>query len=131
MKRLGAVLYDTAGGGEAAVFDRVVNEGDGEDFAAALRGLASFCAGYPLWTYGDAERLLKESCHRCRLPFPLAKPMIKVRSLLPGWGVRPSRYSAATLYAAAGLPNDGTSGALHDARSVARAVNFFENIELL
>lgn len=131
MRRVSAVLHDTANNKEVAVFDRAVRDGDERDFASALSGLASFCAGYPLWTYGDTERLLKDACRRVSVPFPFARPMIKVRSLLSGWGVRPSRYSAATLYVAAGLPGDGTTGALHDARSVARAVSFFENIELL
>lgn len=131
IRRVGAVLYDTANNKEMAVFDRTVAADDKQDFAQALAGLAVFCANYPVWTYDTGERLLKEECRRSSTVFPFARPFIRVRSLLSSWGVRSSRYSARNLYEAAGLKNDGAEGALHDARSVAGAVSFFENIELL
>jgi hypothetical protein len=126
--RVAAVRYDVANGKEVAAFDRAVDADDEEDFERALASLVVFCGNYPVWTFDEGEHALKDSCHRFAVPFPFRRPFVHVRALLSGWGIRRSAYTAATLYMAAGLQDDNASGALHDARSVARAVSFFENI---
>ena len=130
--RISAVLYELTDGSEAAVFDRMVKAGDAEDFAVALLAFERFCAGYPVWTFDDAQRKLERECRRYSIGFPFRSPFIRVKALLPGWGVRPTKYSASTVYMSTGLKARGdVTGALHEARSVASVVGFFENLELL
>ena len=130
--RIGAVLYDGAAGHEVAVFDRPVNVGEAEDFAAAIRAFERFCVGYPIWTFDDTQRKLKGESRYYSVEFPFRRPFIRVKSLLSSWGVRPSRYAAGMLYEVAGLKlASSASGVLHDVRSVAATVSFFENLDLL
>jgi hypothetical protein len=126
--RIAAVLYDVVNGTELAYFDQLVGESDEKNFPEVLEELKKFCDYYPIWTFNKEEEILERYCTAFSLPFPFRTPFIRVKSLLRSWGINPADYSSRTLYMVAGLTMDSREqDALHDARSMAAAVSYFEN----
>jgi hypothetical protein len=62
------------------------------------------------------------------MEFPFeSREFFRVKERLPSWGIDPDKYSSGTLYQAAGLQMHGrVHNALHDVRSMAHAVHYFE-----
>ncbi len=128
---IAAVLYDVANGREIASFNQLVGGSEGEDFPEALGALKAFCGAYPVWTFDKGQEILERNCKYFAIPFPFRVPFIRVKSLLRGWKVDPRGYTGGTLHQAAGLKMDSAPGGLHNVRSLAAAVSYFENRDLI
>ncbi|PIR78135.1 MAG: hypothetical protein COU28_03250 [Candidatus Magasanikbacteria bacterium CG10_big_fil_rev_8_21_14_0_10_36_16] len=97
------------------------------DFISALHKFVEFCNDYPIWTFNNDYNVFKQNCEFYNLEIPFKKPFIKVKPLLKNWNIDENKYSSGTLYKAANLNMDGhVHYALHDVRSMANAVNYFE-----
>ncbi len=100
----------------------------GTPFPDAWREFLQFCDTTPVWTFHKDWYVLKQNCEYFNIPFARS-PFTTVKDLLPGWGVDPSLYSSGTLYRAAGIEMQGhVHNALHDVRSMATAVHYFEKL---
>lgn len=98
----------------------------GVPFPEAWQKFVQFCDTTPIWTFHNDWYVLKQNCGYVNIPYNLP-PFIQVRDLLPRWGVDPSQYSSGTLHRAAGIEMHGhVHNALHDVRSMAAAVHYFE-----
>lgn len=97
-------------------------------FSDALERFHAFCAGLPVWTFDKDEEVFRQNCGYYSIAFPFDNHFVRVKGMLPRWGIDPDRYSSGTLYQAVNLPLDGhVHNALHDVRSMAQAVHAFEN----
>ena len=83
-------------------------------------------------SYGDKdEEVFKQNAGYIKMKWPLSQNFVRVKSLLPSWGVNPDAFSSGTLYKAAGLDMLGhVHNALHDVKSMAAAVHVFETKQL-
>lgn len=147
--QISAILWDTKNGKEVAAFDMLTHPafekelplffieltgitsemmGSATTFKVALEQFKKFADGYSIWTFNADWGVLKQNCAYFDIPFPFQNtPFIKVKSLLPKWGIDPDAYSSGTLYQAAKLNMSGhIHNALHDVRSMASAVHYFE-----
>lgn len=98
----------------------------GVAFPEALGKLVAFCDNVPIWTFHNDWNVLKQNCSYFTIPLTL-EPFVRVRDLLPSWGVDPAKYSSGTLHKAAHVEMHGhVHNALFDVRSMAAAVHFFE-----
>lgn len=104
-------------------------ERSGIEFPRALEQLVSFCGRDPVWTFNADWGVLRQNCGFFGIPFPFeTKPFVKVKALLPQWGIDQDAYSSGTLHQAAGITMSGhVHNALFDVRSMAAAVHFFEH----
>lgn len=100
----------------------------GVHFKEAITMLCDFCVDQSVWTFNADWNVLRQNCSYLSLPFPFAnREFIRVKQCLPSWGVDPDKYSSGTLHQAAGIEMHGhVHNALHDVRSMARAVHAFE-----
>jgi DNA polymerase III alpha subunit (gram-positive type) len=98
------------------------------DFKSGLQEFQKFSKNYPIWTFNDDWGVLKQNCEYISIPFPYNDaPFVRVKPLLPTWGIDAEKYSSGTLYQAAKLKIVGhVHNALHDVRSMAAAVDYFE-----
>jgi inhibitor of KinA sporulation pathway (predicted exonuclease) len=147
--QISAIIFDTESGQEVGSFDQLVTptfekrvqkffteltdisqadiERSGVSFEAAMVRFAKFCCDSPIWTFDKDEEVLRQNCGYTDIKWPFRSPFIRVKPLLPGWGVDPNAYSSGTLYQAAGLEINGhVHNALHDVRSMANAIFVFE-----
>ena len=102
-------------------------EREGIAFPEALQAFVDFCKNDQIFTFDKDWYVLRQNAGYHTIPFPYAsKPFVRVKALLPRWGVNPSSYSSGTLYKAAGLRMSGhVHNALHDVRSMAYALHRF------
>lgn len=152
--QIGAILFDTDSGKEQASFDVLVQpafekniptffteltridqkmvDDSALPFPDALKQFVVFCQNKPVWTFHGDESVLRQNCQYFDTPFPFDVPFVRVKNMLPDWGVDPDQYSSGTLFKAAKLKMNGDNvhNALHDVRSMARAVWVFEHQKL-
>lgn len=147
--QIAAILYDSETGKEVESFNRLVipayqkrlplffreltgiSQQDvdtrGGAFSEAFDDFRTFCGDVQVWTFHKDEEVFKQNCGYIEKPWPFSQPFVRVKELLPGWGVDPDVYSSGTLYKAAGLTVRGhVHNALHDVRSMAAAVHELE-----
>lgn len=95
----------------------------------ALGQLETFCDGYEMYTFDKDWGVLQQNYGYIGLPFYFAdRPFIRIKERLREWGIESDKYSSGTLYQAAGIEMDAqVHNALHDVRSMARAVHVFEH----
>lgn len=100
----------------------------GVEFSQALQKFIEFCGSRDIWTFDKDFEVLVQNCGYKNTAFALSgSPFVRVKPKLPAWGIDASAYSSGTLYRAAGLIMNGhVHNALHDVRSMAVAVGFFE-----
>ena len=100
---------------------------EGIAFPEALQAFVNFCKDDPIFTFDKDWYVLQQNAGYHGMSFPYAdRPFVRVKALLPGWGVNPDDYSSGTLYKAAGLQMSGhVHNALHDVRSMAHALHSF------
>lgn len=97
----------------------------------AIAQFAAFCGSTPVWTFDKDEEVFKQNAGYIKMKWPLSQNFVRVKSLLPSWGVNPDAFSSGTLYKAAGLDMLGhVHNALHDVKSMAAAVHVFETKQL-
>lgn len=148
--QIAAIIFDTETGKEIAHFDWLVlptYEKQLPEFFVELTGISQqavdtsaisfrdaldkfvgFCGDVPVWTFDKDEEVLRQNCNYIGLTWPFAAPFTRVKALLPGWSIDPNSYSSGTLYKAADIDMQGhVHNALHDVRSMARAIGVFEN----
>lgn len=146
--QIAAIRVDAGTGEELATFDvltrpvfemklplffieltRITNgmvDAHGIFFPEAYQAFVQFCSSIPVWTFHKDWYVLKQNCGYFNIPFTLS-PFTTVKEFLPGWGVDSSLYSSGTLHRAAGIEIRGhVHNALHDVRSMAAAVHYFE-----
>ncbi len=147
--QIAAIIYDTESGEELARFDQLVlptYEKQLPDFFIELTGITQqdvdksavsferafkdfvhFCDDLSVWTFDKDEEVLHQNCEYIDMPWPFTAQFTRVKALLPKWGINPDAYSSGTLYKAAGLDISGhVHNALHDVRSMSRAIDAFE-----
>jgi inhibitor of KinA sporulation pathway (predicted exonuclease) len=147
--QIAAIKYDHLSGKEIASFDTLTRPpftpvlpeffieltgitqsevGRGAAFPEALSTFLQFCGDAPVYTFDKDWEVLRQNCSYYPIPFPFeGKPFTRVKPLLGGWGVDAGAYSSGTLYKAAGLQMDGhVHNALHDVRSMAAAIHYFD-----
>jgi len=100
----------------------------GLDLSVALDELRKFSQRYQVYIFDADWGVLKQNSAYIQRPFDFeAHPFIRVKPLLVQWGIRENDYSSGTLYKAAGLTMGGhVHNALHDVRSMAAAMCYFE-----
>lgn len=149
--QIGAILFDNTTGRECTSFDVLVEpafekklplffvhlthitqrmvDTKAIPFREALKQFVSFCKNYSIWTFHADQSVLEQNCRYFGIRFPFEAPFVRVKSFLPAWGVDPNQYSSGTLFQAAQLKmeNMQVHNALHDVRSMARAVCVFEH----
>lgn len=148
--QIAAIQYDTETGEEIDHFERLtkplftdkVNSffqeltGIAQDeidlravaFPDALQDFEAFCGDYSIWTFDKYQEVLQQNCQFFNMELPFREDFVRVKSLLANWNVDAVAYSSGTLYKAARLDMDGhVHNALHDVRSMAAAVRFFES----
>jgi inhibitor of KinA sporulation pathway (predicted exonuclease) len=148
--QIAAIAYDVANNHEVAYFDMLtrpafessatpffeeltgITQADIEEksvsFPDALIKFKAFCGNYPIWTFDKDQEVFEQNCQYFSIPFPFNETFTRVKALLPGWDINPDNYSSGTLYKAAGLTMQGhVHNALHDVRSMAAAVSYFED----
>ena len=119
-KRLPTFFTDLTGISQKMLHKRAVT------FPEALKEFEKFCGSAHVWTFNNDWSVFKQNCGYFNILFVLA-PFTKVRDILPDWGIDPQEYSSGTLHKAAGIVMRGhVHNALHDVRSMAAAVHFFE-----
>jgi inhibitor of KinA sporulation pathway (predicted exonuclease) len=97
-------------------------------FSEAFRDFTDFANDVPILTFDKDEEVLRQNCQYVSLPWPFTRKFIRVKPLLPQWGIDPDMYSSGTLYKAAGLSMDGhVHNALHDVESMSLALYVLEN----
>ncbi len=150
--QIAAILCDNETGQELASFDQLVFPAyeqelpdffveltgitqeqvrrDAIEFPEALKALMGFVQSNPIWTFFGDWGVLRQNCGYFNIEFPFENnPFIKVKELLPQWGIDPQAYSSGTLHQAAGMDMEGqVHNALHDVRSMASAVHYFEKL---
>ncbi|MBI5456581.1 hypothetical protein HY969_02475 [Candidatus Kaiserbacteria bacterium] len=95
----------------------------GIDLVNALKHLEQFCEGISIVTFNQDWYVIGQNYGYLELPNPFSE-FIRVKALLPGWGVDPDKYSSGTLHQAVGITMDGhVHNALHDVRSMSLAVS--------
>lgn len=147
--QISAIMFDTQSGKETAYFDQLVlptytkivpdffieltgiTQADidrsGIPFKDALANFVRFVGDTEVWTFDKDEEVFRQNCDYLDLAWPFISPFVRVKALLPNWGINPDEYSSGTLYMAAGLKMDGhVHNALHDVRSMAHAIQVFE-----
>ena len=102
-------------------------EAEGLNFVDGFRRFLKFAHSYPVWTFHLDQEVLEQNCGYFGIVSPFKKDFVRVKLLLPQWGIDPDRYSSGTLYKAVGLDMQGhVHNALHDVRSMAHAVHILE-----
>lgn len=147
--QIAAILVDSETGDELATFNQLVTpvyekrvadffteltgitqeqvDTEGIPFEQALSKFVQFAGNVDIYTYDKDEEVLRQNCGYIDLMWPFTTSFIRVKTLLPQYGVDPDAYSSGTLYKAAGLRMDGhVHNALHDVRSMAAALRVFE-----
>lgn len=147
--QIAAIIFDTDSGKEIAHFNQLVlptytkkvpeffveltgiTQADvdrsGIPFKDALANFVRFVGDTEVWTFDKDEEVFRQNCGYLTLPWPFTSPFVRVKALLPHWGINPAEYSSGTLYKTAGLKMDGhVHNALHDVRSMAQAIYTFE-----
>lgn len=147
--QIAAVIVDTETGEEIASFNQLVKptyENNLPEFFIELTGITQesvdtsavsldkalsafvqFTDDLPIWTFDKDEEVLRQNCNYINRAWIFTEPFVRVKALLPSWGINPDEYSSGTLYRAAGLDMSGhVHNALHDVRSMAFAIHVFE-----
>ena len=101
------------------------------DFPDAYDTFLRFCEGSEtsIYTFDNDWQVMRQNTAYFKLAFKFEdQPFIRVKKMLPRWGIDPDTYSSGTLHNAAGIQMEGhVHNALHDVRSMAAAVRFFES----
>ncbi len=149
--QVAAIMVDTQTGEELAAFDCLVTpaydkqvtdffveltgttqadiDREGISFSDALGRFVEFADGVEIYTFDKDEEVLLQNCDYIGLAWPFEEAFIRVKALLPGYGIDPDAYSSGTLYKAVGLRMDGhVHNALHDVRSMAAAIHKLESV---
>ena len=144
--QIAAVAVDTQAGEELAAFDCLVvpayekqvtgffteltgiTQSDidrkGVSFSEALSRFVDFSSEADIYTFDKDEEVLRQNCDYIGLPWPFKKTFIRVKALLPIYGIDPDAYSSGTLHKVVGLKMGGhVHNALHDVRSMAVAMH--------
>lgn len=147
--QIGAILFDMDKGEEEASFNVLTRpahdkrlppffveltgitqedvDRDGIDFPRGFQRFVEFCGDHPIWTFDKDREVLEQNCGYFNMDFPLSD-FVRVKAKLPEWGIDPDKYSSGTLYKAAGIDMKGhVHNALHDVRSMARAIHKWES----
>lgn len=151
--QIAAIRFDTTTGKEVGAFDALVRpalglslprffvqlthinqrmvDAHGLLFPQALQKFQMFCGHNPIWIFNADWNVLRQNCGYFNMKFPYERtPFIRVKHLLPAWGINADAYSSGTLYRAANISMSGhVHNALHDVRSMAAAVHEFEKQE--
>lgn len=119
---LPAFFTELTGITQAVVDTYAVELGEG------IGAFEDFCEGYPVYTFDKDWGVFMQNCGYIKRKFLFSDtPFQRVKPMLAAWGLDPEKYSSGTLYKAAGLTMDGhVHNALHDVKSMAAAVDYFE-----
>lgn len=99
----------------------------GISFTDGLKRFFDFTNQHPIWTFDLDQEVLEQNCRYVNIHFPFQNDFIRVKPNLSKWNIDPDHYSSGTLYQAVGLKLKGhVHDALHDVRSMARAVHILE-----
>lgn len=99
----------------------------GIPLSKGLQRLADFANNFPVWTFSLDQEVLEQNYAYLNISFPFKQDFTRVKLLLPKWNIDPEKYSSGTLFKAVGLEMSGQiHNALHDVRSMARAVHILE-----
>lgn len=96
----------------------------------ALTQLVKFCDGYEIYTFDKDWNVLRQNYGYLGMDFDFEnRPFTRVKTCLGEWGVDGDAYSSGTLHHAAGIEMDDATvhNALHDVRSMAVAMHYFEH----
>ncbi len=113
---------------ELTNIDDTIVKTKGTNFEEVLEDLIIFCKDSDIWTFNNDYHVFTQNCEMRNIFNPFKTAFTRVKPLLSKWGIDPDKYSSGTLYQAAGLNMKGhVHNALHDVRSMARAVDYFES----
>lgn len=99
-------------------------------FSIALRKFVEFCSDYPIWTFNNDYNVFLQNFAFHSVPNPFKEPFTRVKPMLKNFDIDPDEYSSGTLYKAAGIDLNGhVHDALHDVRSMSKAMHIFEKIK--
>jgi len=111
-----------------SITDDIIQK-NGVDFITAYEKFLEFSKGHPIWTYNNDFHVIEQNCLFHNINNPITEPFIKVKPQLKKWSIDADKYSSGTLYQAAELKMQGHAHyALHDVRSMAHAMFYFENL---